>query len=274
MVIAVEIGRCKRPASGNRAGLSLARRPSALVKKARVVLLPRIWKTVMEYVYGDVIRPDLLPYVPADGKVIGTIGCGSAFWEMELIKQGREVHGADVSSEAVEQARGRITSIKLIDPSDRMPFDENSLDGLILADVIEHIPLAWEYLASYTKMVKPGGWIMISVPNLRQIGILKVFVFGGEWQETETGIFDKTHVQVMTKRRLARWCEMAGIEIERWLVKYDPRPTHRRIYQIADTLTLGLFRSWFMFQLQMVGRRKSPVATPSPELANAVGSAN
>ena len=29
------------------------------------------------YVYGDVLRPDLLRVIPPDGQVIGSVGCGT-----------------------------------------------------------------------------------------------------------------------------------------------------------------------------------------------------
>ena len=29
------------------------------------------------YVYGDVLRPDLLRVIPPDGHVIGSVGCGT-----------------------------------------------------------------------------------------------------------------------------------------------------------------------------------------------------
>ena len=59
----------------------------------------------LEYPYQDVLRRDILAMVPADGTVIGSIGCGSGT-EGILVEQGREVHGVDIAAEAVEAARG------------------------------------------------------------------------------------------------------------------------------------------------------------------------
>src|ERR1043165_3423247 len=96
-----------------------------------------------DYQYMDGLRPDILRMFPADGKVIGSIGCGRGATEAALVAEGREVHGVGVSAEAIEAARTRLTSARVIDPADEMPFEEDSLDGLILADVIEHLPMAW-----------------------------------------------------------------------------------------------------------------------------------
>src|ERR1043165_1818671 len=146
-----------------------------------------------DYQYMDGVRPDILRMFPADGKVIGSIGCGRGATEAALVAEGREVHGVDVSAEAtetgrtrlttarvIETARTRLTSARVIDPADEMPFEEDSLDGLILADVIEHLPMAWLRLKSFVRAVKPGGWIAISVPNNRYIEVLWTPAVGGE----------------------------------------------------------------------------------------------
>lgn len=209
----------------------------------------------MDYVYGDVLRPDLLRLIPPDGKVIGSIGCGTGISEQTLMGNGREVHGVDIDAEAIELAKKRLTTARVITPGDRMPFEPNSLDGLILADVIEHIPMAWEFLANCAKMVRPGGWVVISVPNMREVSVFWHFILRGDWLEMPYGIFDKTHLQVMTRKRLTRWCDSAGLRIEKWFDRYHPSPRRGKAFRLADLASLKLFHQWFMFQLQVVCRK-------------------
>ena len=220
----------------------------------------------MEYPYHDESRPDILRMIPADGNEIGSIGCGSGATEAVLIAQGRRVHGVDVAPEAVERAKGRLTSMRRIAPSDRRPFEEASLDGLILADVIEHIPAAWDALADFAKAVRPGGWVAISVPNMRGWDVLRTFILGGDWPEKPTGIFDATHVQFMSRKRLERWCRDAGLVPQIWFAMYDPNgPRRRRWFTTLDRVTFGLFHGWLMYELQVVCRRPPaapPVAPP------------
>ena len=207
-----------------------------------------------QYVYGDVLRPELVRMIPADGRIIGSIGCGTGISEQALVQSGREVHGVDISAPAIELARTRLTSARVVNPDERFPFAERSLDGLILADVIEHIPRAWDVLADYARMVRVGGWVLISVPNMRHWMTIYHFFLRGDWPEMDSGIYDRTHLQVMTRKRLIRWCESAGLEIERWFSRYDPLPKFSRITRTIDLLTLGLFHNWFMFQLQLIAR--------------------
>ena len=151
-----------------------------------------------------------------------------------------------------------MTSARVVSPEERMPFEKDSLDGLILADVIEHMPQAWDCLACFARMVKPGGWVVISVPNMRYVGALATFVLGGEWPEDPVGIFDRTHLQVMTHRRLTRWASQAGLERQRWYDKYDYRFVRRNVCRLVNCVTLGSLRSFLTYQVQGVFRRTTP----------------
>ncbi len=194
--------------------------------------------------------------IPNDGTVIGSIGCGYAATENVLMGEGRQVHGVDIASVAIEIAKKRLTSARLIEPNNLHPFEDESLDGLILADVIEHIPLANDALRSFVRAVKPGGWVVISVPNMRQVEVLYSFFLRGDWPEEATGIFDRTHLQVMSKKRLRRWCRDAGLIPEKWFDVYSPfGPRRYHFFHACDLLTLKLLNSWWVYQLQVCCRK-------------------
>lgn len=193
----------------------------------------------MAYVYDDQVRHDILRMIPPDGQIIGSIGCGPAATEATLVKQGRTVHGVEVTPELIPIAGPRLSSFRVVPPTGQSPFDAESLDGLILADVIEHIPNAWEALAHFATAVKPGGWVVISVPNMRNLSSLRTYVIKGDWPEDDTGIFDRTHVQFMTHRRLERWARGAGLTVEQWFPKPDPR--HPRAMPFLKGLNVCLF---------------------------------
>jgi 2-polyprenyl-3-methyl-5-hydroxy-6-metoxy-1,4-benzoquinol methylase len=211
--------------------------------------------SMSDYVYLDEPRPDIWRMIPADGKVIGTIGCGRAATEAQLVRDGREVHGVDVSPEAIESARERLTSARVVDPGEDNPFEDNSLDGLILADVLEHLPMAWLKLKSFARAVKPGGWVVISVPNNRYIEALVPLMLKGDWPEYPMGIFDETHLQVMTHRRLDRWCREAGLCKEAEFDFYDFSFFKRNLYRAINLGTFRLLRSFLTFEVQARYRR-------------------
>ena len=208
----------------------------------------------MAYLYGNGVREDLMEMVPPDGKVIGSIGCGNGITEAEFVKLGREVHGVDVSAEAIEQAKPRLTTARVISTDDQRPFPPDSLDGLILGDVIEHIPFAWDALKGFASAVKPGGWVVISVPNMRGLRVMSNFFIRGDWPEHDMGIFDKTHIQVMSRKRLERWCRAAGLVPEKWHSCYSAAGA--LWVRVLDVCTFGLLHDWLQMQIQVICRKR------------------
>ena len=210
----------------------------------------------MSYSYRDSPRLDILHMIPTDGRIIGSIGCGWGATEAVLVQQGREVHGVDISPEAIERAKSRLSSARVVAPDDRSPFPAASLDGLILSDVLEHLPEAWQALEEFAKAVRPGGWVVLSVPNMRNIKVFFQFFIRGDWPEEREGIFDSTHLQVMSRRRVERWCDSAGLTIEKWYDAYHSQGRYSGILRLIDLATIRLFHFWWMAQLQARLRKK------------------
>jgi 2-polyprenyl-3-methyl-5-hydroxy-6-metoxy-1,4-benzoquinol methylase len=211
------------------------------------------------YPYYDTPRSDILRMIPLDGPTIGSVGCGWAATERVLVEKGRVVHGVDVSKEAVAVAAGRLRSARVVQRDEQHFFDDDTLDGLILADVLEHMPNAWAALATMARSVRQGGWVVISVPNMQSLNVLIQFVLLGDWPEKELGIFDKTHIQMMSRRRLVRWCRAAGLEPVEWFDRYESH-WRGRLIGVFDKLTLGLFHDWLTYEWQCVCRKRPRVA--------------
>jgi len=204
--------------------------------------------------------------IPIDGSVIGTVGCGRGATEAVLVDQGRQVHGVDVSHEALQTASKRLTTARVVAADEASPFEPHSLDGLILADVIEHLPVAWQRLQKLTPAVKPGGWVVISVPNMRSIDVLFQLAVRGDWPEHPLGIFDSTHIQVMTHKRVLRWANAADLTLETWFDNYDFRFVRRNVHRALNLATGLLLRGFFNFEVQGRFRRASRgVAEPRRE---------
>jgi 2-polyprenyl-3-methyl-5-hydroxy-6-metoxy-1,4-benzoquinol methylase len=196
-----------------------------------------------QYTYADHLRTHIIEMIPKNsGRVLGSIGCGQARTEGALVEMGFEVHGVDMAAQAIEVAKTRITSAKVINGDELMPFAEASLDGLLLLDVLEHMPHAWDRLAHFSKMVKKGGWVIISVPNMLFARAIKQYLIKGDWPERDAGIFDETHIQFMTHSRVARWAHQAGLQFEFWQDAYPYGYWEHKFYKATDLATFRLGR--------------------------------
>jgi len=211
------------------------------------------------YHYHDVFREDIYDLVPPDGTEIATFGCGRAKTEERLVHEGRMVYGFDISEEAIATAKTRLSSAQRIEPGNYSPMPRHSVDGLILADVIEHLPDGKEALAALSDMVRPGGWVAISVPNMRYYGAVWTYLVGGDWPEQSVGLFDRTHLQFMTHKRLDRWAREAGLQREYVRNCYYFTFIRRNIERVLDRASFGLMKSFLYLEVEARYRKPSSV---------------
>lgn len=98
-----------------------------------------------------------LEYGSGDGLVTGMVG------------ETADCIGYDVSELALESARHKVKNSKVqfrLVRDGRLDEPDNSVDGVFSFEVLEHV---WNPLASVQEMIrvlKPGGWLMISMPNI------------------------------------------------------------------------------------------------------------
>ncbi|MBE3092786.1 MAG: methyltransferase domain-containing protein [Chloroflexi bacterium] len=67
------------------------------------------------------------------------IGCAYGYIVKFLNELGIEAHGVDISNYAIEHSKHK-NCIKLDVMKERLPFEDNSFDLIIIIDVLEHFP--------------------------------------------------------------------------------------------------------------------------------------
>ncbi len=101
------------------------------------------------------------------GRVID-LGCGEGHLAGELAKRGLEVVGLDRSTSKIEAARAAYPGLRLLVSDIRAPgLPDASFDTAVLAEVLEHVDetAGAEMLASAWRLLRPGGRLIVSVPN-------------------------------------------------------------------------------------------------------------
>jgi len=68
--------------------------------------------------------------------------------------------------------------------------------------------------------VKPGGFVIISVPNVRNWRVLYDLLLKGRWDYTGSGILDVGHLRLFTKKTIFQALNEIGLDIVR--LKYRP----------------------------------------------------
>jgi SAM-dependent methyltransferase len=120
-----------------------------------------------------------LKMIPASGKML-ELGCCFAETQVHYKKAfSGDFYGIDYSKEIVEKRKNDFVSIKQCDlSSDVIPFDENMFDVVMCGEVIEHIFDTENMLKEIHRVLKPGGTLIISTPNLSSF-LNRIFIFLG-----------------------------------------------------------------------------------------------
>ena len=104
---------------------------------------------------------------PVSSSVIMEIGCSSGFLIKDLIKSFPDatVVGADVVKEPLKRLARDLPGVPLIRfDLLKCPLPEQSVDVLIMLNVLEHIEDDVSALKNAMKLLKPGGSLVIEVP--------------------------------------------------------------------------------------------------------------
>lgn len=68
-------------------------------------------------------------------------------------------------------------------------------DVVTMNDVLEHLPHPESALELAKKIIKPGGLLILFLRNVRYYLNIRDMIFYSDWEYTEFGILDKTHLR-------------------------------------------------------------------------------
>jgi 2-polyprenyl-3-methyl-5-hydroxy-6-metoxy-1,4-benzoquinol methylase len=171
-------------------------------------------KPADEYFQGQ--RSDVADLVPGTCARVLDMGCGYGGLGRNLRARGvAQVFGVEINSDAVSQLAGVYADYWIGDVEQvNLPDDIEDFDCIVFADVLEHLRDPWGTLTRYLQRLKPGGYVVASIPNVRNIALLYNLVVRGQWHYEDSGLLDRTHLRFFTRREILKLFSAAGLEIE------------------------------------------------------------
>lgn len=106
------------------------------------------------------------------------IGCATGLFLVEAKERGWRIAGIDVSSWAIGRARERGIQNLHEGTAFSYPANPASFDVITLLDTIEHDPDPAALLERVQMLLKPGGLLYITTPD---IGGITARIFGARW---------------------------------------------------------------------------------------------
>jgi len=128
------------------------------------------------------------------------IGCGTGetLTHLKTLLPQAQLHGLDTSPTAVKYTRLRGHSV-LLGNALKLPYKDASFDSILLLDVIEHIEPDTEVLNEAKRVLKPGGFIIVTAPALPFI-----------WSDHDT---NQGHKRRYTRRRMRLLAQQTNLQL-------------------------------------------------------------
>lgn len=155
------------------------------------------------------------------------VGCwdGSTTETYRRILGGR-ARGVEIFPEQMARARARDIDVAAVDlETDELPWSDASVDVAVANQVFEHLKNIWLPLAEIARVLKPGGHLIFSVPNLGSLH--NRILLGLGFQPSSIRTFGP-HVRGFVYRQLRELLEYGRFfRIERAVgVGFYPIPAH------------------------------------------------
>lgn len=162
------------------------------------------------------------------------IGCNTGSLSEALAGRFEHITGIDISSTAVDAARRRAESkpelrekldFHVASADQPLPFADKSFDVVLGIAVLEHLVFIYEALDEWRRVCKPGGSLILCVPNVAYVKHVVDLVRG---RQPMTGSpsrdaeycrehgWDGHHLHYFTKSSLTSLLRHVGFEPEEW----------------------------------------------------------
>lgn len=188
--------------------------------------------------YYSPLRDDIAQLLPESIVRCLEIGCGTGS-TLAWIKSvyGSETIGVDISEMAAERAKGSVDRMIVGNVENlRLPIPAKSLDVVLCLDVLEHLVDPWSVVQRMSRLLKPSGCLIASIPNVQHATVI-LDLLRGKWNYTTEGLMDSTHLRFFTYSTARELFERFGLRVE----------IHQRFGGSSgklNLLTFGLFRNF------------------------------
>jgi 2-polyprenyl-3-methyl-5-hydroxy-6-metoxy-1,4-benzoquinol methylase len=214
--------------------------------------------------YFDHPRPQMRAFVPASARTILDVGCGAGAFATGLREERRrgghelEIWGLELEPAAAAAAAGVLERV-LQGPAEELVgrLPEAHFDCICCNDVLEHLAWPDRVLRDLRRVLKPGGVVVASIPNVRSFGNVWDLVVRGAWSYTDEGILDRTHLRFYTRASMGELFAAAGYRVLR---QEGINPTRSWRFRVVNALTLGRWREMRYLQFACVAAPESEVA--------------
>lgn len=151
------------------------------------------------------------------------IGCSTGEWGEFWLKDGWDVFGIDIDKMHLSEAERRGVKASYCDLNrEKLPFNDNSFDLIFAGEVIEHLIDTDGFLQELHRCSKPGGFILITTPNLVSIENRLRILFGLYPLWVDYRLQGSGHVRAYTTTVLKQQLQESGFKVRKTTGNWIP----------------------------------------------------
>ena len=157
----------------------------------------------------------LLALLVGENQTVLDVGCATGYTASVLRARGCRVDGIEYDPSVAEQAATHVDRLEVgdVQAMDLVElFGKASYDAIVFGDVLEHLTESEAVLKACLPLLKPGGAIVASIPNIAH-GAVRLALLKGRFAYTGTGLLDETHVRFFTRESVLGLFAAAGYAV-------------------------------------------------------------
>ncbi|KYC39083.1 methyltransferase [Scytonema hofmannii PCC 7110] len=151
-----------------------------------------------------------------ENKQVVDFGCATGYFARWLTHRGCQVTGVEINSNAAQVAKSYCEQVIVADLDFTSLVEilpNQTFDVAVFGDVLEHLRDPWRVLQQARQILKPEGYVVVSIPNIAH-GAIRLALLQGRFEYMAQGILDNTHLRFFTYRTVKELLESSGYFID------------------------------------------------------------
>ena len=204
--------------------------------------------------YHDRVRHDVLPLLEDSLGTILDFGGGVGATSAALRSVGRASR-AVLFDQVADRAVPEIDHAAALDLDDcgaveQALADYGPFDTILALDILEHLKDPWTTVELLHQALRPGGCLIVSLPNANNMQVVGPLVLRGRFDYRESGVLDRTHLRWFTRNSALALASGSGLRVEA-----VEASVHGRRNRYLNRATFGVLERFLAVQYRFRARR-------------------
>ncbi len=200
--------------------------------------------------YYHFIRREIKPLLPKNpGRILEVgAGAGGTLKWLKTIYPVAETTAVELNSDLLDELKQNV-DVAVIGRIDETFTELKTYDLILLLDVLEHLPDSTTTLRKLSKLLEPGGQVIVSVPNIAHLSVSVPLLLKRRFNYQDSGILDRTHLRFFVEDTAIKLLNDANLIVTSGLISGLQGPKAK----LLDLVSFGLLRHHLAKQYIMLG---------------------